>query len=740
MSILTPSRGDFQPVKTTLHNNPLFAPVHHPSPSSTAVIPLGEMYTKTSRSSNNVMDNHGHSRSTIKTGSGSGVAHDGHFDVFNTWRKGVAGTQHATTPREALASVNTNVVGNGIGSGAKSRSGLSASVASTSTLIPRPSATLDVFAADGSSRKSGLYSAQTLSMSRNVSVGAGGGKRSRERERDRDQTVILTKRAKVEAAEMVTAASVSNSNKAGRLGEEQWREKWTRAFPNLIFHFEIGAEEGPGRHLRSRVIRMGAKVDQFFSTRVTHLVVKGGASPQKARPLAPSRRGDNVISQSPKNPFLDGTGVTDLVHKAEAMNMKVWTVKKLAEILSKIAPIEATNNDTLSTLLEDERIHGTRERDLSAPRPDYYYFKPGNKYLLVEDATGRHRTIMVKEYSYNLKEGPEWPILYDGFLRVSSSMQSTVPVEKVRDRAWTLYVERRPFEGEQSPHELKRSTSLRALPSTPKLPEAQPYHDASGNSVVLTSNIASTSAANTPNFGGLNGIGHSKDRAIMQMSKRVQVLKGNARLAAARKTPNSVDYSSLSTSTSTIPERRHSMGNGFTPPPKTFMTQEQVIKMLQQAREPVHDPSVTVQARMRNREKVDMGLKGRDQDTAAGYCENCRLRYSDLSVHMASKKHRRFATNDENFEDLDRLLYTLQRPLHPSSVNMRYPPCTDRHEKDADCHKCCVDMASDDGVENDSGSASGTSDSEGEGETGDDYEEEAEEEGTDMIGDEEDDL
>lgn len=67
------------------------------------------------------------------------------------------------------------------------------------------------------------------------------------------------------------------------------------------------------------------KIDQFFSTRVTHLIVRGNASPQKPKPLAP-RRGDPA-RESPKNPFLDGMGTTDLAMKAEAMGMKVWTVK-----------------------------------------------------------------------------------------------------------------------------------------------------------------------------------------------------------------------------------------------------------------------------------------------------------------------------------------------------------------------------------------------------------------------------
>ncbi|WWD05102.1 hypothetical protein V865_003174 [Kwoniella europaea PYCC6329] len=660
MSVLLPSRGELDVYDP---NNPFqslvsqstFPLATRPAPATAAAVPA-KMQVHKNKSVNHIQEG------------------KDQFDVFRSWKKGIDPIAPKGSPanREVLASVNTNIA-------SKSRNALS-------SLIPRPSATPDVFAPE-------FKATPTGTPTNNVDAVF-----SSKRPRDLTQTSLSSvsqKRVKLEKD------AVDPAVKTARAEEEKWRAKWVKVFPTLVFHFEIGVEEGAGKNLRHRVSKMGAKIDQFFSTRVTHLIVKGNASPQKPKPAALFGRDTN--RESSKNPFLDGTGVTDLAQKAEALNIKVWTVKKLADLLSRISPVENTNHDSLSTLLEDERINGTRERDLSAPRPDYYYFKPGSKYLLVEDATSKHRTVMVKEYTYNQKDGAEWPTLFDGFLRVSSSMQTDVPVEKIRERAWKLYVERIPFEGEQPPHDLKRSTSLRAFPTTPKLPEAQPYHNASGNSVTLTSTIASTSTAGTPAFGGFNGLpglGANKDRAIMQMSKRVQVLKGNARLAAAKRDDSGYD------SPSSLPTRRASMG--YSQPAKTFMTQEQVVKMLQQAREPVHETSITVQMRMRNREKVDMGLKGREQDTAAGYCENCRLRYTDLSVHIASKKHRRFATNDENFEDLDRLLYTLQRPLHPSTVILRYPPCNDLHAKDDDCYKCDVDMASETGSQEGSASEAET--------------------------------
>ncbi|OXM76001.1 regulatory subunit for Cdc7p protein kinase [Cryptococcus neoformans Bt63] len=576
-------------------------------------------------------------------------------DIFSQWRKGInpMGSKTPVANREVLATLRANV-------GSHSRQTNGNNTSKPLAKDPGTPESKSFFTAD--------QAKTTNSLEKRPSTNT--------------YALSASKRARINTEREAAVGKTS------RAEEEKWTAKWIKVFPSLVFYFEIGAEEGSGKSLKSRVLKMGARVEQFFSTRVTHIIVKGGTTPQKPiKSVNQSRR----AADAAKNPFLDGSKSTDLISKAEELQMKVWTVKKLSDILSRIAPVESlTNKDSLTTLLEDERIHGTRERDVTAPRPDYYYFKPGSKYLLIEDATGKHRTIMVKEYSSNHRDGSEWPTLFDSFLRISSSNQTKVPINKLRDRAWKLYAEREPFEGEQ-PRALKRSASLHNLPSTPRLPDlpdAQPYQDASGNSVVITSNIASTSTPNTPVIaGGLPTLGSNKDRAITQMSKRVQVLKGNARLAAAKRQNQSSSLPLAGTSApNTIPERRRSMGQVELT--KTFLPQEQVIRMLQQTREPIHDPTITVAERIRNREKVEMGLKGREQDTASGYCENCRLKYSDLSVHIASKKHRRFAENDTNFASLDRLLISLQRPLHPSLLDSSFSSCEGLHRKGADCWKC----------------------------------------------------
>jgi len=50
-------------------------------------------------------------------------------------------------------------------------------------------------------------------------------------------------------------------------------------------------------------------------------------------------------------------------------------------------------------------------------------------------------------------------------------------------------------------------------------------------------------------------------------------------------------------------------------------------------------------------------------ESKPGYCENCREHYDCLDDHAQSKTHRQFATNNDNFIELDELLAKLERPL-----------------------------------------------------------------------------
>lgn len=125
-------------------------------------------------------------------------------------------------PRAALARVNLNV-------GTLQKRLQTAVARPHAKSIPQPAAVPDVFDTEPPRNASAL------------------GKRPRER----SAPATSSKRARAEAAALAA--------KSHKHEQEQWLAKWQKVFPTLVFHFEIGAEEGVvGRNLNNRVQQMGA--------------------------------------------------------------------------------------------------------------------------------------------------------------------------------------------------------------------------------------------------------------------------------------------------------------------------------------------------------------------------------------------------------------------------------------------------------------------------------------------------
>lgn len=77
---------------------------------------------------------------------------------------------------------------------------------------------------------------------------------------DPPKAQALGKRARADAAAQPVKRSRADPSAVKALTHEQqkWTAMWQRAFPTLTFHFELGTEEGLGRGLRQRAIKLGA--------------------------------------------------------------------------------------------------------------------------------------------------------------------------------------------------------------------------------------------------------------------------------------------------------------------------------------------------------------------------------------------------------------------------------------------------------------------------------------------------
>lgn len=113
--------------------------------------------------------------------------------------------------------------------------------------------------------------------------------------------------------------------------------------------------------------------------------------------------------------------------KAREWGIKIWALEKLQRMLNAMADVEHTQltnlrgdqdmgnkaapagqDDQLSRLLRNERIHGPSDRDPDAMSKDMVYFT--GPFIVVRDSKSTYRPIMVREYEKVAKrEDGLWP-------------------------------------------------------------------------------------------------------------------------------------------------------------------------------------------------------------------------------------------------------------------------------------------------------------------------------------------
>ncbi|KZT11084.1 uncharacterized protein LAESUDRAFT_741371 [Laetiporus sulphureus 93-53] len=463
--------------------------------------------------------------------------------------------------------------------------------------------------------------------------------------------------------------------------EQEFRVKYRRAFPRFVFYFDLdGADPEVAalmKDLEKKVVHLGARVEDFFSRDITHLITLQGEDHDKENVTRNDILEDNAFDSLIKlkeRPANDATGAAsrELMKKALALDIKVWSVSKLDSVLDRcqaaVAPIAAaessrsiapqTKNRSLTRLLENERINGTTERDPSLKRKDYKYFPKGSYFVLVEDMRQELAPIAIMEYmpkkDRDGTEHPTWPVLYchpksrGPFLPYDEDEErrrekaDRQDMERTNDRAQRkakLQEERirdSQIRAQTKQHDLRRSMSLNNLRrrlsyGDPELEglidldadgaelnsvnasgylASGAYMAASGNSVGVTSTTGTTST-----------IGNS-----LQCFQLPDSLKGRAQqqVVTFRKAAAVLD------------ETENKMG-----PPPTIPDRRNMLK--------------------KSRSTNTLRLPKRDEGTKPGYCESCRVKFNDFKIHIEGRRHRKFALDDANFAALDFVLARVGR-------------------------------------------------------------------------------
>ena len=288
-------------------------------------------------------------------------------------------------------------------------------------------------------------------------------------------------------------------------------------------------------------------------------------------------------------------------------------------------------------MLKAEQLTGsTYERDSSVHRKDHHYPALGHAYLLVEDTLRCWQPAHAKDYEYPVLTreqayatdgySPKWPILHGGsearcaFQKAHPSLPAPkASLEMIRkNRDATLPHDLTTFDVRQEG--LRRSASTLALRGAdlavqPKLKESREYQAASGNSQIITSNIASaTSTRSGQAFAGVNKCKGSTN----SLANGVIIDKRLARLGS---------------------KHQHVVKLGGRP----------TGSLLGATRAGIQAPSA-----LKRTLSVDSGLqnvttvKPREEPKKAGYCENCRVRYDDFKAVGGAPELRRCETDATN--------------------------------------------------------------------------------------------
>ncbi|KAI1498137.1 Dfp1/Him1, central region-domain-containing protein [Biscogniauxia marginata] len=395
----------------------------------------------------------------------------------------------------------------------------------------------------------------------------------------------------------------------------------------------------------------------------------------------------------------------DVLLRAREMGKRLWSTDKLQRMMmllleddpykcaeiaygarsSRTAHAERTTEDrNLLRLLQNERVNGPSDRDPTVLARELHLFK--GPYLYVYDIEEKQKPIMVREYpkvTDKMKKG-EWPqfqtaalgrcpFVEDSEIREAreakeareaqakakvkasaepkpaaqpSKMEAPRPVARKRTLGEMELGHNRgssitsldftgPTKSLFGPNTEFRPNIFTGRPPTGRVLGGEPV--ASG---VQPSNVTSairsqmvSSTATTP--GVITGL--SKEVHGLQR----QVLKRNS-------TTTSQDPSSRRTAETSFRDENSAM--------RPFTLGRTSSRKLDLVEETKAEKADNAEAKLDKRTSTK-----KKRDLKPGYCENCAEKYADFDEHIESKRHRKFAENDENWVDLDDLLSQLER-------------------------------------------------------------------------------
>lgn len=406
-------------------------------------------------------------------------------------------------------------------------------------------------------------------------------------------------------------------SRGGRLlGDElvQWQQSWRKIMRELTVYFEGATKDSnPGQVSEFRLAakhlkQIGCQILAFYDSSVTIIISRRKYEEHRCYPP------------------------TDIFSHVSSKKIKVWDYDKVFRFLKNLGVntddlLAATgdqidNDNNLYTLLKEEKIYGATERDPNAKRDDLHYLE--KNYLFVYDLNQKTRPVAVREWSDD-----QYPRLHntlDG--KCPFIADKTELSEKRKQRRQQKFEMTRDF------REVLKAASQRVI---------------NGEQVSSDGNGDDECTLIEPLLGKVSGDDNEDQISMVPpLPRELSCVVGRSPLDVAALGYNGALNAVL------IDLTTHSAngGNGLGPIVSQVTSRNlnnlkrRIIKKKQQQQQ--------------QQQQLGRDSRKRDGEYNPGYCENCRIKYDHFDDHIRLSRHRRFAADDRNFEDIDALIATLR--------------------------------------------------------------------------------
>lgn len=438
-----------------------------------------------------------------------------------------------------------------------------------------------------------------------------------------------------------------------------WQQQWRRIMKESVVYFDNVAdlkghlvEEIEYKRAYKALKEIGCSITPFYDGSVTIIVSRRPYSQTKVYPQA------------------------DIFYYACKLKAKVWDYTKVFRFLKNLGVLDEKlshnaleSKPRLSSLLKEEKIFGSTDKDPNAKREDFHYLD--KNFLYVYDLSQQVRPIAVREWT----SGANYPTVYltlDGKCPfIPDTLENSERKKLRRQQRFEAAKEYRLILKRASEEIVSHSKELLSLHSN----GVHKSSDEQQNMNVL--NAEGTDKENEMQFDAntddsANDLDHSTTRGYITAqdddesdNKVAELIKRTIRKppALSRNSScvqpsqrffdvaasgfNGASNAMSFSMDSALNSAANQGGNGLGP------------TMSQVSSRNFNNLKRRIVIKRQRMEKTQAQLDTSERDSKPGYCENCRVKYDCFDDHIKSNRHRNFACDDRNFKDIDKLIRVL---------------------------------------------------------------------------------